>query len=1050
MRSPRWSWCVALCMVSFTAALSLNESYGQEQDLFEKALKGLAWRSIGPAEMGGRTVDIAGIPGDPTTVYMATASGGLWKTTNQGVTWKSIFEAGGTFSLGAVAVAPSDPNVIYLGTGEHNPRNSASIGDGVYKSVDAGKTWTRLGLEATEKIARIRVHPKDAELVYVAALGHEWGANPERGVYRSRDGGTTWEKVLYVDEDTGASDLAMDPSNPRVLYAGLYDFRRLPWHFRSGGPGSGLYKTTDGGDTWLNLTEAETDNGLPSGTLGRIGLAVSASDPAVIYAVIESKDGVLWRSSDGGETWTLVSKDPVVSSRPFYYSDIRVDPTDENRIYAVSGRLSVSEDGGKTWRRLGENIHGDHQAFWIDPLDPDRLIDGNDGGWAISYDRGQTWDFINVVALGQFYQVGADMRDPYYVCGGLQDNDVWCGPSRTLTVAGVLQNDWYEIHGPGDGMYVQIDPTDHTSIYTNRHAGDIVHFDLATGEARSIHPYPVPLSGSGAGDHPYRFNWNAPLHMSPHDPQTVYFGSNVLFKTTDGGHSWKAVSPDLTTNDPEKLKVSGGPITPDNTSAEFHCTVMTIAESPLTPGVIWVGTDDGKVQVTRNGGESWMEVTGNVAGLPPESWVSRIEASRADAGTAYAAFDRHRLDDPAPYVYRTTDYGNSWTNITGNLPALNYVHVVREDPRNPDLIYVGTEIGIFASWTGGGKWSSIRINLPPVAVRDILIHSRDNDVIIGTHGRSIWILDDATPLQELGTALAGEAYLFAPRGATRFVAWKKRFRMDIGDRVFVGENPPYGALINYHLKEDLESEKEEDSDEPKLELAVLDERGATVRTIEGPGKAGLHRVAWDLRREPIAKPDDEDAFSFQMTAPLVLPGTYTVKMTAGGKELTAPVEVRLGPGLDVPDAELAAQHDALVELQEMGRRGAETVRRIDDVKSQLDELADKLEKSKEVPEEISTEIKRIAGQLEKIREELTRPDDAQGYRTHARLLDKIRSLAGDIDAATAPPTEAQSRWLHSHGKELDGALGRFRKLMDEDIPELGRRMDEAGIPRIIS
>jgi photosystem II stability/assembly factor-like uncharacterized protein len=704
-----------------------------------------------------------------------------------------------------------------------------------------------------------------------------------------------------VDENTGAVDLIVNPDNPRVLFAAMYDYRRQPYHFRSGGPGSGLYRSTDGGDTWKKLTNPDLSNGLPTGVLGRIGLANTLANPEVVYAIIESKDkGVLWRSDDGGEKWWVASRQSNINNRPFYYSDIRVDPTDENRIYVLSGGFSVSDDGGRTFRRIARNMHGDHQSLWIDPLDPDRLINGNDGGFHFSSDRGESWNFVNVVPLAQVYQLGADMRDPYHVCAGLQDNDAWCGPSRTLNVTGPLLNYWYEIIGPGDGMYVQIDPTDHNSMYANSQGGSLYRFNLETGESRSIQPYPMPWGGSGVGDHPYRFNWNAPVHMSPHDPGTVYFGGNVLFRTRDSGQSWDEISPDLTTNDSTKLVSSGGPITPDNTTAEYHSTIYTIAESPVEQGVIWVGTDDGNLQVTRDAGATWENVISNVDDLPPSSWVSRVEASHSNAGVAYTTFDRHRSDDMAPYVFKTDDYGQHWRNITDNLPEVGYVHVVREDPRNPELVYVGTELGIFASWTGGGNWASLRLKLPPVAVRDILIHPRDNDLIIGTHGLSIWILDDLTPLQELSAAMTAGVQLFEPRVATRYQPWAARFRFDIGDGVFVGENPDYGAMISYYIGADVADTEETDASDDSttslvgkpdtsLTVVIVDAAGDTIRTLGGPRKAGVQRISWNLRRDSIPMPDTtsgEANFRYSMTAPVVMPGTYTARLSSGGQEPT--------------------------------------------------------------------------------------------------------------------------------------------------------------------
>ncbi|MGI9625375.1 MAG: VPS10 domain-containing protein [Longimicrobiales bacterium] len=1028
--------CAALWLtVLLPLTAALPPSVLAQADPTAAALSGLEWRSIGPAEMGGRTVDIAAIPGDPSTIYMATATGGLWKTTNGGITWASIFESGGTLSLGAVGLAPSDHNVLYLGTGENNPRNSTSIGDGLYRSTDRGKNWTHIGLENTERIARIRVHPTNPDIVWVAALGHAWGPNEERGVFRSVDGGATWQKVLYVDENTGAADLALDPANPRILYAAMYDYRRRPYHFRSGGPGSGLYKTTDGGETWTELTDAALDNGLPEGPLGRIGVALADSDPEVLYTLIESNDdGVLWKSENAGESWTMVSDEGSLNSRPFYYSDLRVDPTNPNRLFAVSGRLSVSIDGGKSWERIASNIHGDHQSFWIDPEDPDRLIDGNDGGFHFSFDGGETWEFRNQVPLGQFYQISADMRDPYTVCGGLQDNDAWCGPSRTQTVAGSLLNYWSEVIGPGDGMYVQTDPRDPDVMYANSQGGNLFKVDRVTGEARSIQPYPVPRGGAAAGDHPYRFNWNSPVHLSPHDPGTVYFGGNVLFKTQDGGASWEEISPDLTSADPEKLLSSGGDITPDNTTAETHATIYTVAESPAEPGVIWAGTDDGNLQITRNGGATWTNVIDRLQGLPPASWVTRVEASRVEGGRAYVTFDRHRDDDMSPYVYRTDDYGESWENITGNLPSVGYIHVVREDPKNPDLIYVGTELGIHASWTRGGTWHDIRLGLPPVAVRDIFIHPRDNDVIIGTHGRSVFILDDATPLQELSAALGAEGRLFTPRTATRYEPWAARFRFDVGDALFVGENPPYGAVISYYLP------PTDTAAADSISLTITTESGDTLRTLKAARKGGITRVAWDLREEPAA-PTEDGAFRFSSAAPRVLPGSYRVHLGSPGSVGEGPLNVRLDPRIDwAPDLE--AQNRALRTLFDLGERGAEAVRSLDQVKKQLEGLRPMLEESPEITESIDS----LESRVDSLAETLVRRDsDRPGSEA---VLAKIQGLYRQIDRSTNPPTEPQAAWLTQFATELESALGQVQAFMATEIQNFNERLEDSGIPAV--
>ncbi len=1031
-----------------------------ERSEIEQLVAHMSWRSIGPAEMGGRTVDIAAIPGDPGTVYFATASGGLWKTEDGGITWRSLFESGGTLSLGAVTLAPSDPNVLYLGSGEHNPRNSTSIGDGVYRSRDGGETWTHVGLADSERIARIRVHPNDSDVVYVGAMGHLWGPNDERGVFRSLDGGDTWERVLFVDENTGVADLALDPSNPRILYAAMWDFRRQPWHFRSGGPGSGIYRSKDAGETWQRLTNAGLDNGLPSGVLGRIGISIAASNPDVVYAIVESEsDGVLWRSNDGGDKWELVSSSQQVGGRPFYYSDIRVDPTDENTLYGIAGGLHKSIDGGRTWQRIAANIHGDHHALWIDPENADRLINGNDGGFHFSPDGGDTWEFANTVPLAQFYQIAVDNREPYTVCGGLQDNDTWCGPSRTTNVAGSLQNYWHEIIGPGDGMYVQFDPTDSDIAYANTQGGNLFRVDLGTGEARSIRPYPPGLGGVGADAHEVRFHWNAPVHMSPHDPGTVYFGGNVLFRTRDGGQRWDEVSPDLTRAEPEKLVSSGGPITPDNTTAETHATIYTIAESPLEAGVIWVGTDDGNVQLTRDGGETWVDLTPRISGLPDVSWISRIEASRRDAGTAYVAADRHRVDDMRPYLFVTRDFGETWESISEGLPTPGYVHVVREDPRNPDVLYVGTELGVWASLAGGRDWFSLRNGLPPVAVRDLLVHPRDNDLVIGTHGRGAWILDDIGWIQELAGALSADRHLFAPRVATRFEPAIRRFRFDIGDRVFVGENPPM-ASITYYLAEAV-SEVEEgdpapgatdqnDDDDPNLvKLHIVDVAGDTVRTLEGPTERGVQRVSWDLRFGADRAEDDDDGFRVRTTQPRVLPGIYAVHLEVAVDSANEPppagarpaeIEVVLDPRLSARPEDLRVQLAALRRLGELTESGVDAVRELDSVREQLERWRDRLEVLDEDPSGLADSAKALLVALDETRERFVPDEEDPG----PGLLGRIANLMGQVGRATNVPTEPQVAWSDRYAEELADALRAHATVLDR-VASFARALDALGL-----
>jgi len=1058
-----------LCLALLSNLGLASPGAAQSASDLEAALDGLSWRSIGPAEMGGRTTDIAAIPGDPSVVYMATASGGLFKTENGGISWRSILETGGTLSVGAIALAPSDENVLYVGSGEGAPRNSTSIGDGVYRSTDAGKSFTHVGLADIERVSRIRVHPRDPATVYVAALGHLWGPNEARGVYRSRDGGDTWDRVLYVDENTGAADLAIDPANPRILYAAMWDFRRRPWTFRSGGPGSGLYRSADGGDTWERLTDPALDNGLPSGTLGRIGIAIAASNPAVVYALIESKEeGRLWRSNDHGVHWAVVNRSRAIGSRPFYFQNIRVDPSDENTLYALAGGLSKSIDGGRTWRRIAGTIHGDHHAFWIDPEDPDRLIDGNDGGFQFSTDGGASWKFANTVPLAQFYHIAVDDRTPYTVCGGLQDNDVWCGPSRTLNVAGSIQNYWHEIVGPGDGMYVTFDPRNPDLAFTSTQGGSFFRVDLSTGEARSIDPYPEPTGGLSAGAHQFRFNWNAPIMLSPHDPDVLYAGGNVLFRSADSGQSWTAISPDLSNAEPEKLGGSGGPITPDNTTAEYHATIYTIAESPLEAGVLWVGTDDGNLQLTRDGGATWTELSGRIGGLPDGAWVSHVEASSHAPGAAFVSFDRHREDDMAPYVFATTDYGETWENISAGLPTPGYVHVVREDPRVAGLLYVGTETGVWFSpppVAGASRiWASLRLGLPPVPVRDLLVHPRDNDLVIGTHGRGVWILDDVSPVQGIAEVLASGApvHLFPARPATRYEPAIRRFRFDIGDEVFVGENPPYGALLTYYLAAgaadgDVADAEGGAGDEPTLKLQILAANGDTVRTLEVPGTAGLHRVAWNLRYGPFDSaeegadaergPGAGEGVRFRAQPPRVNPGTYTARLTApGGESETAQagsggggppeaemtIDVTLDARLSTSPADLEAQLAAIHRAGRIGAAVATLARELDSVREQLASWRDRLagqsgglagrkrvEELESPPAGLADSAKALIDAADSIRVRIERPDgeDAARRLTYVPLSERLSGLIRQMGRATARPTDAQATSLDRYDAE---------------------------------
>jgi photosystem II stability/assembly factor-like uncharacterized protein len=867
-------------------------------------LKPFVWRSIGPANIGGRVDDIAVDESNPSTFYIGFATGGIWKTTNNGTTWAPIFDRYPVSSIGDLALAPSNPKILYVGTGEANNRQSSSFGAGVYKSTDAGATFEYVGLKETQSIARVVVHPADPDIVYVAAVGHLFGPNRERGLYKTSDGGNTWVNTKFIDEDTGFTDVVMDPSNPNVLFAASYQRRRQPWGFNGGGPGSGLWKTTDGAKTWTKLT----GRGLPANpVLGRIGLDIARSKPSTIYASIEvgpsggtgagvNDDGTLaragqgragggrgaappppdpgksgiWRSDDSGRTWKFLSNQ---GDRWMYYSQIRIDPTNPEIAYQGGAPFFKTIDGGNTWRQVGGIPHSDHHAIWINPKDNRHILLGNDGGRAVTYDQGETWEYVNTMALGQFYGISADMRKPYFVCGGLQDNGSWCGPSATRSANGIVNSDWFRIGG-GDGFYTQNDPTDWSVLYWETQDGNTNRTDLRAGRATNIRPRPSGATGRGAGAQlappvagasglqpapaagaagrsnvvpppppgtMYRFYWSTPFILSPHNPRTIYLGAERLFRSYDRGDTWTA-SPDLTRNigrnDRPIMGVAGSaPMASKHDGAASYSNIVTVAESPVVPGVLWAGTNDGNVQVSRDGGATWKNVADNVPGVPKEAHVSRIEASYFDASTAYASFDAHRTNDHRPYIFVTTNLGETWTSISSTLPEGN-VNVVKADPKNRNLLYAGTEYGFYISLNGGASWKRLMNGLPTVRVDDVLVHPREHDLILGTHGRSLWIMDDISALQQLSDeTMKTEAALLDIRPATAWLTDIQKAILVEGAKHFRGQNPPRGTAISYWLGS---------APAGDVRIAISDVTGREIRVIEGTRTAGLNRVQWDL------------------------------------------------------------------------------------------------------------------------------------------------------------------------------------------------------------
>ncbi len=863
--------------------------------------QGLHWRSIGPYR-GGRALAATGVPGQPYTFYFGAVAGGVWKTTDAGQTWTPLTDHEKFDSVGAMAVAPSDPNVIYVGTGEAAPRGNMTWGNGVFKSTDGGKSWKSLGLEDTRQIGAVIVDPANPDIVLVAALGHAFGPNANRGVFRSTDGGKTWTKVLYRDDHTGAIDVTFDPHNSQIVYASLWQAVRQPWNFSSGGPGSGLYRSMDGGVTWTQLK----GNGIPTGILGRIDVSVSGGDSNRVYAMIEAKDGGLFRSDDAGNHWTRINNDGRLTQRAWYFSKIYADPKAPNTVYALNTGLFRSTDGGKSFALLPAR-HGDHHGLWIDPENTDRLIDVSDGGATVSLDGGKSWSTQNNQPTAQFYHVFADNQFPYNIYGAQQDNSS-IGIASYNDEGAITIKDWYDVGG-GECGFIVVDPRDPNIIYSNSE-NEIGRFDKKSQQLRVISVWPIDASGHAARDLEHRFNWTSPLIMSPHNPDTLYVGMEKVFKTTNDGQSWTAISPDLTRNDKSKQGPSGGPITHDITSVEYYDTVFAIAESPMKKGLLWVGSDDGLIHVSSNDGGQWADVTPH--DMPQWSTISMIEPSHFDTGTAYVAVDRHKLDDIAPFAYKTTDSGKTWKRIDPGLPYGAVVHAVREDPTKRGLLYAGTEMGVFVSFDDGAHWQPLQFNLPQSPIHDLVV--KGDDLVVATHGRSFWILDDLTPLRQVSAQSAQQAaILYAPETAYRLY-----YPDAVDAHPPVGANPPAGALIDYYLAAAPKGE---------ITLDILDANGKLVRHISStrsarkqqppewpdqvepmvklPAGRGMNRFVWDLRYDDPAQIPDAFYEGEAPRGPIAMPGRYTLKLTAGGKTMTQTLTLKLDPRSRGTEAGLA-------------------------------------------------------------------------------------------------------------------------------------------------
>jgi photosystem II stability/assembly factor-like uncharacterized protein len=1001
MRVVRFTWLLFSLIVAGSAARTPRADAPTPID--PAILAPLRWRNIGPANTGGRIDDfaVASVAGGPAALYVATAGGGVFKSTNQGTSWTPVFDrVDAMMSIGAVAVSASNPGVVWVGTGEANNRQSSSWGDGVYRSVDGGRTWRAAGLADTHHIGRIIVHPRNPDVVYVAALGHLWGPNSERGVFKTTDGGESWSRVLFVDDNTGATDIVMDPQDPETLFTATYQRQRRAWGFNGGGPGSAVYRTTNGGRTWTRLV-----NGLPGGDKGRIGLDIFRGDSRFVFAVIEAAGGEsgVYRSSDHGDTWTQLGS---LNPRPMYFSQVRVDPKDRNRVYLLGSNRGfyVSDDGGEVFRDIFSTVHSEDHALWIDPGDTNHLIVGGDGGVSISWDRGLTWLFRDNLPVGQFYEISADMQDPYVICGGLQDNGHWCVPSATRNRNGISNHDGFNI-GSGDGFYARIDPTDPRVVIIESQEGRANRVNLDTLERQAIAPV---YRRAGTSQPRERWNWNTPIAMSSFDPKVLYMGSNVLFRSPDRGVTWRAISADLTANlDREALEMMGGPV-PERALSRHDgqtsfSTLTTIGESPIDARLLYTGSDDGQVFVTRDGGQKWTNLTSRVPGLPEHTYVSSVLPSRHLTSRVYATFDGHYNDDYQAHVYVSDDYGQTWRSLTAGLPATS-AHRLREHPRNARLLFLGHERGIHFSVDGGASWAPLTLNMPNVPVDDILVHPRENDLIVATHGRSVWVLDDIAALEALASGAAStDAFLVPPKPARTLAIYTPQAWYGAGQ--YVAPNPEPGAAITFYLREGSRED---------LEVTIADDSGAPVRTLKSTAHRGLNRVVWDLRMEPPLGEGNRDAvptggFGGPPVGPTVLPGKYRVIIKTPARVLTSALLVESDPRVTVTEGDRRARQSFLISAYDLQKTLASARFAARTAASRLDALK---KNGKATAEDASVRLVRV---------------DAEINTT----LGAANALARSVDGYSGLPTSDQRKqldWL------FDDATRAIEELNRLDLP----------------
>ncbi|MFO0093714.1 MAG: WD40/YVTN/BNR-like repeat-containing protein [Gemmatimonadaceae bacterium] len=1014
------------------------------------ALSAIRWREIGPYR-GGRSVAVAGSAARPKEYWMGTTGSGVFKTTDGGDTWTPMSDRYFGVTIGAIAVAPSNPDVVYVGGGEFAIRGNVSHGDGMWKTTDGGKTWANIGLNDTRQISKVRVHPANPDIASVGALGHVWGPNAERGVFRTRDGGKTWQKVLFRDDSTGVVDLVMDPNNPNVLYAGFWQAHRKPWMLVSGGKGSGLFKTTDGGDTWTEITK---NPGLPTGTWGNIGISVSGANSNRLYALIEAEAGGVYRSDDAGATWQKVNDERKLRQRAWYYTRIYADPKNADVVYASNVQFQVSKDGGKTWSNLNPP-HGDSHDLWIAPDDPNRMIEGDDGGASVSTDAGRTWTAQDY-NTAQFYHVTTTNHFPYQICGAQQDNSTLCGPSRAR---GGITIDMWKDAGGGESGFIAALPTDPDIVFAGSYGGFLTRKDMRTGLERDINPWPLNPMGHDAKDAKYRMQWTFPIVVSPHDPTVIYVGSSVIFKTLNEGESYTAISPDLSRNDPRTLGPSGGPITKDQTGVETYGTVFAIAESPVAKGTIWAGTDDGLVHVTRNGGVSWTNVTPPL--LKEREWarISIVEASHFNAGTAYVAANRFQMDDHEPYLFKTTDFGKTWTRIDQGITRTEFTRVIREDDTRPGLLFAGTERGVWASLDDGATWFSLRRNLPLVPVHDLAI--KEGDLIAATHGRSFFVIDDIGVLRQLSAEVLGKrAHLFAPRPSYR-INWGGGFQIGAATSP-VGQNPPNGAIVYYWLKEKAS----------KITIEFRDSTGRTVRTFsndtagQGAGAAaggrravaadrpptahvGMNTFSWNLRESDATTFPGMILWAGVTTGPLVLPGNYTVRLLVDGTPAgEAKLLVKKDPRSSATPLDLVAQYKLLMQIRDRTTDANDAVRTVRHVRQQavarMNAVGGDSAKYAALVKELDTRISTMEAEIYQVKNQ----SGQDPLNFPIKVNNQIAALAGVVGSTEARPTRQSQVVFDQLTKELEGYLVELRKAYQELIPPIDEIRKKHGHPAI--